>query len=230
MRKGVFHVKHNIKAVLFDYNGTLFFDADINEIAWRQTINELSNGKIDFDEMYKQYKSARNYYFVKEAFKILDIPADDEKIDYWVKRKETEYYQKYCVEHERNELSPGTVQLLNYLKEKEVPINLCTASIIENLNFYFDYLKIGRWFDKDKVAYDDGTFVNKTDMYIACAARVGQDIKDCLVIEDSPRSIEEAIEAGCHNIIVIKKKDTPEHKEIIQVVDDLSEIDYKIFE
>ena len=37
-----------MKAVIFDYNGTLFFDSDINEIAWRQTIEELSQGSIAF--------------------------------------------------------------------------------------------------------------------------------------------------------------------------------------
>ena len=47
----MFHVEHKIKAVLFDYNGTLFFDADINRIAWRQTIDEMSGGTLDFDTL-----------------------------------------------------------------------------------------------------------------------------------------------------------------------------------
>ena len=30
-----------MKPILFDFNGTLFFDADINYYAWKQTIDEL---------------------------------------------------------------------------------------------------------------------------------------------------------------------------------------------
>ena len=225
----MFHVKQFMRPVLFDYNGTLFFDADINHIAWEQTIAELSNNTIDFDELYKDFKSARNYFLVKKAFEILNKEVDDQEIDYWVKRKETQYYQRYCVDHQRDKLSPGAEELLDYLKKNQYPINLCTASIIENVNFYFDYLKLGKWFDKNIIAYDDGSFYNKTDMYKACAERIGADIKDCIVIEDSSKSIKEAIEAGCERIIAIKKDDTPASSKIIQVVNDLSEVDYSLF-
>ena len=226
----MFHVKQNIKAVLFDYNGTLFFDSDINEIAWRNTINELTNNSIDFDEIYKEYKSVRNVIFVSKVFEMMNYPIDQEKILYWAKRKETKYYHEYCRAHNRKSLSPGAEELLNYLIEKNIPINLCTASLIENVDFYFDYVGIGKWFNKNKIAYDDGSFKNKVDMYKACAERISIPIDQCLVIEDSAKSINEAIEAGCKNIIAIRKDDTPTHKEIIQIVDDLSEIDYSIFD
>lgn len=223
-------MKHYIKGVLFDYNGTLFFDADINEIAWRNTINELTNNSINFDEIYKEYKSVRNVIFVSKVFEMMNYPYDEEKILYWAKRKETEYYHKYCKQHKRKELSPGSEKLLNYLTDNNTPINLCTASLIENVDFYFDYVGIGKWFDKNKIAYDDGTFKNKTDMYKAAAERINIPIEDCLIIEDSAKSINEAIKASCKNIVAIKKEDTPSYKEIIQVVNDLTEIDYSLFE
>lgn len=223
-------MKHNIKAVLFDYNGTLFFDDDINEMGWRNTINELTNNSIDFDELYKEYKSVGNYKFITRVFEMMNFPLDENKIMYWAKRKETKYYHEYCRSHNRKELSPGAEDLLNYLVENNIPFNLCTASMIENVNFYFDYIGIGKWFDRNKIAYDDGTFKDKGDMYKASAQRIGVAIEDCLVIEDSARSIKEAIEAGCKNIVAIKKAETPSYKEIIQVVNDLSEIDYDIFD
>ena len=60
-----------MKAVIFDFNGTLFFDSDINEWAWRQTINELSDNKIDFDKEYIKVEligddSSNVYYFYYE--------------------------------------------------------------------------------------------------------------------------------------------------------------------
>jgi len=219
--------RKDMKPIIFDYNGTLFFDADINEWAWRQTINELSKGTVDFDEIYKEFKSTRNYLFVKNVFKRLGLPLDDDQINYWAKRKETEYYHRFCRENKRKELAPGAEKFLNYLKENDVPYNLCTASIIENVDLYFDYIGLNRWFDKEKIAYDDGTFENKIKMYQKAAERIGSRIEDCTVFEDSLKSISEAAKAGCSHIIAIKNYD-PDIKEIIAVINDFTELDYSI--
>ena len=218
-----------MKGVLFDYNGTLFFDADINYYAWKETIDELSNGYIDFDVVYEDYKSVRNYLFVEKIFEMMDFDHDEEKIMYWANRKETNYYHKYCLEHKRNKMASGAEEFLNYLKENSIPINLCTASLKVNVDFYYDLLHLEKWFDKDLIAYDDGTFENKVEMYKAAAERIGVDIKDCFVIEDSLSSIDQAIKAGCKNIIAIKKIDTPDYPEIKQVINDFTEIDYSLF-
>ena len=211
--------------VIFDFNGTLFPDSDINEWAWRQTIKELSEDRINFDEEYPKYKSVRNYEFLKQMFIKLDKPLIEEEINYWAKRKETEYYQKYCVEHNRKELTKGTEDLLNYLKGNNISINLCTSSIIENVNFYFDYIGMNRWFDVNKIVYDDGNYINKVEMYKDAARNIGSDIKDCLVFEDSYKSILEAIEAGCQNVIVVNNKNISDLKEIKQKINNIEEFD-----
>ena len=216
-----------MRPIIFDYNGTLFFDADINEWAWRQTINELSNNTIDFDEVYKEFKSTRNYIFLKHIFERLGLPLDDEKINYWAKRKETEYYHRFCKENNRKDLAPGAAEFLDYLKENNIPYNLCTASIRENVDLYFDFIGLNKWFDKEKIAYDDGTFENKVKMYQKAAERIGYRIEDCTVIEDSLKSIKEAAKAGCDHIISIKTSD-PDTKEIIQVIDDFTQLDYSL--
>ena len=216
-----------MRPIIFDFNGTLFFDADINEWAWRQTINEVSGGTIDFDEVYKEFKSTRNYTFLEHIFKTLGYPLEEDKINYWAKRKETEYYHRFCRENNRKDLAPGAAEFLDYLKENNVPFNLCTASIKENVDLYFDFIGLGRWFDREKIAYDDGTFENKVSMYKAAAERIGTDIKECTVIEDSLKSISEAAKAGCEHIVSIKSYD-PETKEIIQVINDFTELDHGI--
>ena len=219
-----------MKPVLFDFNGTLFFDADINYWAWKQTVNELTGGRLDFDEAYARFKGSRNELFLKKVFEIMGWPEDKEKIAYWAKRKETSYYHTYCYEHERNQLSPGAADLLDYLKENNAPFNLCTASIKENIDLYFDYIGLKKWFDRDLIAYDDGTFANKIDMYRACAERIGFHISDCIVIEDSPTSMMEAARAGCRNIVAMKSNDTPDLQEIRQIINDFTEFDRSILE
>ena len=219
-----------MNAVLFDFNGTLFFDSDINYIAWKQTINELTDGKVDFDRVYPEYKSVRNEIFIEKVFEMMGFPIDRERILYWAKRKETRYYHSYCREHNRNKLAPGAEKLLDHLKAKNVPFNLCTASLKENVDFYFSYIGLGKWFDRNKVAYDDGTFADKVAMYKTAADRIGSHIDECLVFEDSAVSIRQAVKAGCSSIIAIRKEDTPQIPQVRQVISDFTEFDYSLID
>lgn len=217
-----------MKAILFDYNGTLFADDDINAAAWKATIRELSQGKLDPEEFYAEYIGTRNYPFVEMIFQKLGLPKDEEKIMYWARRKETEYYHKICLEEGRKQLMPGAEKLLDYLKAEEIPINLCTASLDVNVDFYFKQLKLDRWFDRELVVYDDGINIDKKDMYLEGARRLNVDIKDVLIFDDSPTSIRKAVEAGCRNLVVIKKENNPDLKEIRQKITDFNEFDYRL--
>ena len=219
-----------MKAVLFDYNGTLFADDDINAEAWIATVNEISQGKIDAEKFYMDFIGVRNYPFVEAIFKELNLPLKEEEIMYWAKRKETEYYQKICRRQNRNQLMPGAKELLDYLKETKVPINLCTASLDVNVNFYFEYLKLDRWFDKNLVVYDDGVSYDKKDMYLEGAKRLNTNIQETLIFDDSPTSIRKAIEAGCENVVVIKKDNNPALPQIRQRIKDFTEFDYHLLD
>ncbi len=219
-----------IKAVLFDYNGTLFADDDINDMAWKAVINELSQGKIDAESFYGEFIGTRNYPFVEKMFEILGLPHDEEKIMYWAKRKETEYYHKICRSLNRNKLIPGAEELLEELKERKIPFTMCTASLDVNVDFYFEQLKLGQWFDKEKVVYDDGIMTDKRDMYLEGAKRLNVDIKDCLIFDDSPTSVRNGAKAGCKNIVVIKKENNPDIPEIRQRINDFYEFDRSILD
>ena len=219
-----------IKAVLFDYNGTLFADDDINDMAWKAVINELSQGKIDAESFYGEFIGTRNYPFVEKMFEILGLPHDEEKIMYWAKRKETEYYHKICRSLNRNKLISGAEELLEELKERKIPFTMCTASLDVNVDFYFEQLKLGQWFDKEKVVYDDGIMTDKRDMYLEGAKRLNVDIKDCLIFDDSPTSIRNGAKAGCKNIVVIKKENNPDIPEIRQRINDFYEFDRSILD
>ena len=214
-----------MKAVLFDYNGTLFEDDDINEEAWRRTYLEIVGKEDGFPELYQDHKGLINEIFVESIFAANKTPADREKIAWWSKRKETEHYQKICLEHKDRGMRKGAERLLDHLKEEGVPFTMCTASIRENRDFYFAFLHLDRWFDIDKVVYDDGNYRNKGEMYLEGARRLSVKLSDCLVIDDSPGSILKAVEAGCENLVVIQKEDNPELLQIKQKIIVFDELD-----
>lgn len=218
-----------VKGAFFDFNGTLYFDQDINKITWKQTIDKLSNNLIDFEPFYAKYRSVMDYIVIEDAYKMLNKPYTNEEIQYWVHYKE-ENYRQYGIDHKRTVLPPGAKEVLDYLKSKKVPVILCTSSIIENVDFYYKYFNLSNWFDKNQTVYDTGEYNSKAQMYKECAKRLNINIEDGIVFEDSPTSIRQAIEAGAKKVVVIKNQDTPILPEIKQVIKDFTELDYSIFD
>lgn len=218
-----------VKGVFFDFNGTLYFDQDINRITWKETIDAISSNSIDFDSFFANYKAVMDYIVIEDAHKLINKPYTKQEIDYWVNYKEDRYRQ-YGIDHNRTVLPPGAKEVLDYLKSKNIPVILCTSSIIENVDFYYEYFNLSNWFNKDQTVYDTGEYNSKAQMYQECAKRLNINIEEGIVFEDSSKSIMQAIEAGAKKIVAIKKDDTPTVPEIKQVIKDFTELDYSIFD
>ena len=113
-------------------------------------------------------------------------------------------YRQACLD------SPGKVQLvagledfLNMLQQRGIPFGLASASIKDNIDFFFETYALGRWFRKEDIVYDDGTYADKGAMHLEAARRLNVALSDCLVIEDSPSSIRHARENGAGRIVAI---------------------------
>lgn len=219
-----------IKAVLFDFNGTLFQDAAINKKIWKKILNELTNNKIDFESFYSEFSNTHNHLIINEIRKRY-LNNKEIDVDYWSNKKE-DTYKNYCLQHNLKQMTPGAEEFLNYLKENNIKIGLCTSSIIGNVNFYYKNLNLYRWFTMEHTIYDTGEYDSKSKMYLDCAKSFEENIKDCLIIEDSPRAIFQAIKAGCKKIIAIKNEETKnlEYEEIKQTINNFNELDYSILD
>lgn len=218
-----------IKSIIFDFNGTLVNDDVPNRVVWQRIVAEISNNKIDFDSFYEKIKSVKNYLIVKSAFELVNNPQSDDVYNEWAYKKEI-YYQKYSIDNGYKNLNKGADELLTYLKQRYTNLGLCTSSILYNTEFYYSNYGIGKYFDMKYTVHDEEKYTNKVMMYSDCAKKLGYDMKDILVFEDSPRSIKDAIDAGCQNIIAIKKYNTPDYPQIKQVINDFTEFDKSILD
>jgi len=218
-----------VKAVFFDFNGTLYFDQDINKATWKETIDAISNSRIDFESFYKEYKAVMDYLVIEAAFKLINKDCTKQEVDYWVDYKENRYRQ-YGIDHKRTILPPGAIDVLNYLKSKNIPVILCTSSIIENVNFYYKYFNLENWFIKSQTVYDTGEYNSKAQMYQECARRLNVKLSEGVVFEDSAKSIKEAIEGGAQRVVAMKRDNTPNLPQIKQVITDFTQLDYSVFD
>jgi beta-phosphoglucomutase-like phosphatase (HAD superfamily) len=195
---------------LFDFNGTLYFDHDLNERAWRKIFSEITKDRFSFEEEYEKYKSAGNYAFVKHLFELTGTPHTEEDIVQWSEKKEM-LYRTMGIQEGRTVLPIGAKAFLDKLKQNHIPMNIATCSVQSNVDFYFQYFGLDRWFDRNVVVYT-GENISKGILFEQAAKNIGCDLSECTVFEDSPSAIESVYEAGCQNIIYVnsrKTKDIP---------------------
>ena len=187
-----------MKAVLLDFNGTLFFDSGFHQEAWAEIYRELNPNKEDGPDG-SFYCGPRNDVLIQAIAPWLNEQERQE-----VSRHKEALYRRICKENPRHvQLVDGAAMFLNELKERKVPFILASASIKDNIDFYFETFELGRWFDKDQCVYDDGSYADKGEMHKEAAKRLGVSLEECVVVEDSVSAITHAKENGAGCIVAI---------------------------
>lgn len=191
-----------IKGVLFDFNGTMFFDGKKHQEAWNEFSIKYRNRPISDDEMKYMHGKNNN----KIITELLGEMEEKDKTELSIQKEKL--YRELCLNDKKClHLVDGLEKLLNFLKENQVPMTICSASIKDNIDFYFSVFHLEKWFDKEKVVYDDGFHINKVSMFMDGAKNIGVDINECMIIEDSYSGIQYANECGAGSIIAITSSD-----------------------
>ena len=185
-------------AVLLDFNGTMFFDSSLHLEAWSKIYRELYPNDSAAPDT-KLFCGPRN----DEILKNMAPWLTDRQREMYSEKKE-ELYRLACKSNpEITHLANGSEAFLRLLREKGVPFGLASASIKANIDFFFETFALGQWFRQEDVVYDDGTYPNKGAMHLEAARRLGVDIADCMVIEDSLSSIRQARQNGAGCIVAV---------------------------
>ena len=187
-----------MQAVLLDFNGTMIFDSSLHLEAWSKIYQELHPDSTE-PASAKQFCGPRNHAILKNIAPWLT----DAECDQYSARKEAMYRQACVDEPGRVSLVAGLEDFLNMLQQRGIPFGLASASIKDNIDFFYETYALGRWFRKEDIVYDDGTYADKGAMHLEAARRLNTAFSDCLIIEDSPSSIRHARENGAGCIVAI---------------------------
>ncbi|MFB2832712.1 HAD family hydrolase [Aeromonas jandaei] len=191
------------KALIFDFNGTLFWDTHLHNKAW-----DIFLEKHDFDltdeEKNQVIHGKQNQRIFKDLFNESLTPAEVEK---YTLEKEL-IYQKLCLE-EKLTLGPGVVEFLDLLKENEIPFTIATSSGIENVSFFFENYNLDRWFSLDGIVYNNGKIESKPspDIFEVAMEKLGCTPDEVIVFEDSQTGIISAEAANAGKIIIVNSID-----------------------
>ena len=176
----------------------MFFDSSLHLEAWSEIYRELHPNDTAPPDT-KLFCGPRNDEILKNMAPWLSAAQRE-----LYSEKKEELYRLACKSNpEITHLANGSEAFLRLLREKGVPFGLASASIKANIDFFFETFGLGQWFNIEDVVYDDGTYPNKGAMHLEAARRLGVDIADCMVIEDSLSSIRQARQNGAGCIVAV---------------------------
>ena len=197
-----------LQGIIFDFNGVLLWDSHLHEMAWNECARNIRGREFSEEEIDHQMHGRTNGDIIEY---LAGQRLDSDKLQQYIDKKEDIYHRLCLKEKDEFKLAPGAITFLDYLKASGKLSTIATSSGTGNLKFYYKHLDLGKWFDYDVVAHDDGMMKGKPepDLYLHAAKNLGLKPSQCIVIEDARSGIAAAHRAGIGKIIAIG----PQHKQ-----------------
>jgi beta-phosphoglucomutase len=185
----------NKKAFIFDLDGVIVDTARYHFLAWQKIASELG---IEFTpEHNEQLKGVSRVRSLDIILDLGRIEASQEEKNKWLKQKNDDYLS-YLVDMDESEILNGVLPVLQFLKEKEQPIALGSAS--KNARPILEKTGILHFFD----AVIDGNDVTNAkpdpEVFVQAAKLLAVDNHDAIVFEDSVAGVQAANIAGMTSI------------------------------
>jgi beta-phosphoglucomutase len=177
----------NKKAFIFDLDGVIVDTAKYHFLAWQKIANELDiDFTLEHNELLKGVSRIRSLDIILELGKVTASQEDKNK---WLIQKNEEYLT-HLVDMDQSELLPGVLTMLQYLKEKNQPIALGSAS--KNARPILEKTGIRHYFD----AVVDGNDVTNAkpdpEVFLMAAKLLNIKPEDAIVFEDSVAGVQAA--------------------------------------
>lgn len=170
----------NKKAFIFDLDGVIVDTARYHYLAWQKIANELDiDFTLEHNELLKGVSRVRSLDII---LGLGNVEASQEDKNRWLIQK-NEQYLSYLVDMDQSELLPGVLTMLQYLKEKNQPIALGSAS--KNARPILEKTGIRHYFD----AVVDGNDVSNAkpdpEVFLIAAKLLDVSPENSIVFEDS---------------------------------------------
>jgi len=222
-----------MKGIIFDFNGTLYWDSQLHYDAWRDFSKIIRGYSFTDEEMRDKMFGHTNEDIIEYA---IGKKPSKEMVEKYGKEKEALYRKRCLLDPEKFKLAPGAIELLDYLKANNIPRTIATMSEWDNVEFYIKEFHLENWFNIDKIVYSDGTIPGKPapDIFLIAAEKIGLKPKDCVVIEDAIAGINSAKSAGIGKIIAIASLEPISFYEnmtgLSQIIKNFNEFDKSMLE
>jgi beta-phosphoglucomutase len=188
-------------AVILDFDGTIVDTEPLHERALRAALEpfgvpvrkDMTIGLSDEDAIRIAYEQAG-----------LALP-DSDVIHAVFKAKVEAFIADVSPEHVS--VYPGAVELARAMGEAGIPIALCTAAMRDEVDPVIDAINLRPHLRADVCADDVVRKKPAPDAYRLACERLGVEPTRALAIEDSPRGVDSAVDAGL--VVIAVGQTTP---------------------
>lgn len=191
--------------IIFDFNGTLFFDTDLHIQSWDTIAMRVVGEHMTKETLVQKYWGLANVDLIQ---RMTNNTLSTEECERLSVEKEA-LYRQYVKNNPNAALAPGVIEFFNYLKQHNIPFTIASASIKKNIDFYVSHFHLDQWIDPSTIVYDDGTYNSKYEMYLEAMKRLH--VSDhVIVFEDSINGVLAAKKANA-NVIAISSDSLEAH-------------------
>lgn len=184
-----------IKAILFDMDGLMVDTEPIYQEAWSEAAEEM--GFSLSKEFFRQSQGRTNTDSEKILEEILDGELDN--VEFRERWKEKWFH---IAEIEGINIKNGLVELLEWLKEKDIPFALATSSNQALMNLCLEITGLGKYFRTTVYGQEVSKGKPEPDIYLKAAQRINTPPHNCLVLEDSVAGAQAGLAAGMQVIMI----------------------------
>ncbi|WP_299322182.1 beta-phosphoglucomutase [uncultured Maribacter sp.] len=180
---------------IFDLDGVIVDTAKYHYLAWRKLANELG---FEFTkEQNELFKGVSRKRCLEILLDIGNITATQDQFDTWMVEKNLDYLA-YIEKMDSSEILPDVTRVLQYLKNKNIPIALGSAS--KNARPILEKVDLLPFFD----SIVDGNSVTKAkpdpEVFLIATNNLGVAANSCVVFEDAVAGIQAANAANMVSI------------------------------
>ncbi|WP_400262431.1 beta-phosphoglucomutase [Sphingobacterium sp. SG20118] len=189
--KSVLDLLEKVKGVIFDLDGVLVDTAVFHFQAWKRLAQEF-----DFDFTEIQNEQLKGVSRIDSLEKILNwahvVASENQKIA-WAALK-NRWYLEFVAQMKEDDILPGSIALLHWLKQHGFLIALGSAS--KNAPLILEKTGMFCFFD----ALVDGNSVTLSkphpEVFLQAAGQLKLKPSECLVFEDAQAGVDAAVTAG----------------------------------
>jgi beta-phosphoglucomutase len=184
-----------MKGFIFDLDGVIVDTAKYHYLAWKQLADQLDIPfTIQDNEKFKGVSRKRCLEFLLEMG---GLQVSRDQFESWLEEKNADYL-KYIGTMDASEILPDVSRVLDYLKGRNIPMALGSAS--KNAVPILEKVGLTDYFS----TVVDGTQVVKAkpdpEVFLIAASRLDLPPAACVVIEDAQAGIAAANTAGMYSI------------------------------
>lgn len=190
-------MSENLKAVLFDFDGTLMDSEPIHYEAWRQVLEPLGV-TVDHDVFLERFVGVEDREAVRQLAELQNPPRDFDELWATFPRKQQIFRQIIA---SKPQVPPQTREAIAALKEAGYLLGVVTSSSSEEVIPLLERNGLSLYLDT--AIFREDVVNKKPDPEPYLKALKSLNVETALVFEDSRSGIASAKAAGCEVIPVV---------------------------